>query len=164
MPPASISAAHLQPKIGGAADTGWPQPGAMPAHNADCMRILVSGDATGGAYAVGLRISQPGFTSPLHCHSREDEVFHILEGRLRIWCDGRDIDVGPGDTTALPRGLPHSFQVISATPARLLTTLVPGGLENFFAAVAELGPEHQARLIAISRDYGIEYVGSPPEA
>jgi quercetin dioxygenase-like cupin family protein len=123
-------------------------------------RIVVPGEATRGAYAVWEHESHPGFGPPRHIHHREDEIFHVLEGRLLVWCDGRTYEAGPGDTAALPRGLPHAFKVISATPARMLMTVVPGGFEHFFAAVAGLRlPEEMTALIDVSHGYGLEYVG-----
>ena len=126
------------------------------------MRILVSGEVTCGAYGVWLHTAEPGFSTPRHVHAREDEVFHVLDGRLLLWCDGRETTAGPGDTLALPRGLPHAFRVISDTPARMVMTVVPGGFETFFAAIAGLRlPDDQAHLTTISDRYGLEYVGPP---
>ena len=128
------------------------------------MRIIVPGEATGNAYAVCLNSFQPGAGPSRHVHAREDEIFHILEGRLLVWCDGRTFEAGVGDTALLPRGVPHAFRVVSKRPARVLMTVVPGGFEHFFDAVAKLRlPDEEARLMSISHDYGIGYIGPPLE-
>lgn len=126
------------------------------------MRVIVPGAATGNAYAVYLGSYEPGSGSLRQVHTREEKVFHVLDGRVLVWCDGRATEAGPGDTLALPRGLPHAFRVISDTPARMIMTVVPGGFETFFAAIAGLRlPDDQARLVTISERYGLEYVGPP---
>lgn len=128
------------------------------------MRVVVPGEATGGAYAVWMNLSRPGASPPRHIHHREDEIFHVLEGRLAIWIDGEVFEAGPGDTASLPRGLAHTFRVISETPARMLMTVVPGGFERFFAAVSGLVvPRDMGEVIRISDGYGLEYVGPPLE-
>ena len=135
------------------------------ATGAGAMRVIVPGEATGNAYAVCLGSFEPGSGPGRHVHAREDEILHVLEGRLLLWCDGRVFEAGSGDTAALPRGVPHSFRVISDRPARVLTTVIPGGLEHFLAAAAGLrSPDEQARLAGVGRDYGIEYVNPLPEA
>ena len=140
------------------------QSGHCPAttHDTEAPRILVSGKVTANAYAICLNSFRPGSGPARHVHAHEDEIFHVLQGRLRIWCDGRTFEAGGGDTAALPRGVPHAFRVISDQPARVLTTMIPGGFEGFFAAVAGLRlPDEEARLISISHQYGVEYVGPP---
>ncbi|WP_234818672.1 cupin domain-containing protein [Sinorhizobium fredii] len=42
---------------------------------------------------------------PLHVHRREDEVFHILEGRMRFHIDGRERIAGAGETVIAPKEL-----------------------------------------------------------
>ena len=134
----------------------------VPTFGATEMRVLVPGSAAGGAYGVWMHLSPPGSSPPRHIHHREDEIFHVLEGKLLIWCDGNTYEAGPGDTAALPRGVAHTFRVISDTPARTLMTVVPGGFERFFAAVSGLViPQDMGRLVEISDGYGIEYVGPP---
>lgn len=128
------------------------------------MRVLVPNEAVGGAYGVWTHWSPAGASPPRHIHHREDEIFHVLEGKLLMWCDGNTFEAQPGDTISLPRGIAHTFRVISDTPARTVMTVVPGGFERFFAAVSGLVvPQDMGRLVDISNGYGIEYVGPPLE-
>ena len=46
-------------------------------------------------------------------HRNEDEVFHVLDGRLLLHVDGRDLVAGPGETVMAPRGVPHTYRVES---------------------------------------------------
>ena len=44
-----------------------------------------------------------------HKHDREDELFWIVRGRLRIEYEGgRFVDLGPGDMHVVPRGTMHN--------------------------------------------------------
>ena len=130
----------------------------------DLVRVLVPSEATSNAYAVWVHTAQPGSGPPLHVRMREDEIFHILEGRPCILCDGRSYEASPGDTAALPRGLAHSFRVISATPARKLMTVVLDGFEHFFEAAAEPHlAEDEARVRLIGEEFGVHLVDPPLE-
>ena len=129
---------------------------------ADAARILVSNEATAGAYAVWMQTVAPNGGPGRHIHENEDEVFQVLAGRLLVWCDGQTYEAGPGDTRALPRGVAHAFRVISDHPARLLRTVVPGGFEQIHA-VEDLRPsEDEPRLRQLGGRYGIRYVDPPP--
>ncbi len=55
---------------------------------------------------------------PLHIHRNEDEVFHILEGSMRIQIDGTERIAHAGETVLAPKGKPHSFRVESRDGAR----------------------------------------------
>lgn len=134
----------------------------VPSISGTEMRVVVPAEATAGAYAVWLNISAPGASPPRHIHHREDEVIHVLEGRLAIWIDGQLHEAAPGDTASLPRDVAHTFRVISDTPAHMLMTVVPGGFERFFAAVSGLVvPRDIAEVARISGEYELEIVGPP---
>lgn len=62
-----------------------------------------------------------GDTPPMHVHHREDEVFHILDGRLRFNVGGSEMEAGAGETILAPKGIPHSYRVESEGGAHCLT-------------------------------------------
>jgi uncharacterized cupin superfamily protein len=47
--------------------------------------------------------------APLHRHSREDEISHVLEGELTVQQDDRRDTAGVGGTIVKPRGVFHAF-------------------------------------------------------
>ena len=135
---------------------------------------LVKSDtkSTGGRVAVIEHVSPPGSGSPLHRHTREDEWFYVIEGEL-TFAVGEDVIPAPaGSFVYGPCGIPHTFLVTSATPARFLLVTEPAGFEGFMRALAvpaeELapppppdGPPDMERVIAIAAEYGIEILGPP---
>ncbi len=129
--------------------------------------VKASAAETGGALGLFEGHVPPGDGPPMHLHGREDEVFHIVEGRFRIWCGGRTWDVEPGGVVFLPRGVPHTFRNLGPGTGRLLTTVVPGGFEGFFPLVAERGlsiPGDMPALQELAAAFGLEFVGPPPWA
>ncbi len=54
-----------------------------------------------------------GFSPPRHVHTREDEVFLVLDGDVCFDVDGERRAAGPGTTVYMPRGVPHSFRIQS---------------------------------------------------
>lgn len=42
-----------------------------------------------------------------HHHEREDELFFVVEGRLRMQLRDGDRDLGPGEFIIVPRGVEH---------------------------------------------------------
>lgn len=110
---------------------------------------------------------------PLHVHRNEDEVFHILEGTMRFHVDGNDIVRHSGQTVIAPKGLPHSFRVVSPEGARCLTitrgrdfeqVVREMGTRAAFAGLppaAEPTPEMIAALVESCGRNGIDIVGPP---
>jgi hypothetical protein len=67
-----------------------------------------------------------------------------------------------GDSAVLPRGLPHTFVILSAT-ARYMTLHTPAGFDEFVHAVSDLAVRGQApdraALAAAAAEHGIEILG-----
>jgi mannose-6-phosphate isomerase-like protein (cupin superfamily) len=122
--------------------------------------IRVSAEDSGGAMTV-LEEVPPMVDTPLHVHSREDELFYIVEGEHIITLGERKFRLGPGEAIFAPRGIPHAQRRVEPGVGRELVVLTPGGFEQFFRdlAVAEregtLGPDAYA---AASKRAGISWL------
>lgn len=63
-----------------------------------------------------------------HRHEREDELFWVLEGRLRIDFRDREVWLGPGEMLVVPRGVEHrphaddEVKLVLFEPASTLNT------------------------------------------
>jgi mannose-6-phosphate isomerase-like protein (cupin superfamily) len=116
---------------------------------------------TGGAYAVVEAIVPPEGGPPTHVHHKEDEIFHVLEGEFEIRCGAETLHASKGATAILPRDVPHAFRNVGGREGRLLTTITPGGFEQFFAEVSRevrSMPADANKLLAIARKYSVEFV------
>jgi transcriptional regulator with XRE-family HTH domain len=60
-----------------------------------------------------------GYLYPPAAHAGE-EFGYILDGRLRLSIEGRDVDLEPGDSYHVVSTEPHGYQVLGETPARIL--------------------------------------------
>jgi quercetin dioxygenase-like cupin family protein len=101
----------------------------------------------------------PQIGPPLHIHSREDETFFVLEGEFEFICGDQRNTGGPGTVAFLPRNIPHRFKNVGSTDGRLLITMTPAGVEDFFIAVGKLTPAKQAdlpKIIAMAAEYGLK--------
>lgn len=124
--------------------------------------ITVGKNESGGVIGVCESTVPSGGGPPVHVHHNEDEVIHVIEGNYLFWLDGEIVPVAPGSSIFLPRGVPHTFRVMSAAPGRNLTILTPGGMEEFFVEVAARNlriPDDMAQLLEIAGRYGIEFRG-----
>jgi quercetin dioxygenase-like cupin family protein len=93
--------------------------------------FLVPSEATGGKLSVFIATLPEGFSPPRHVHTREDEIFLVLEGDVTFDLDGRRLLAGPGTSVFMPRGIPHTFRIDSPV-ARLLGVIAPGAFEQLF--------------------------------
>jgi quercetin dioxygenase-like cupin family protein len=94
------------------------------------IELKVESSQSGGDYGVVLWTVRAGEEPPLHTHSREDELVYVVQGQLVARVGDTRVEVGPGAYAALPRGAPHTIEVVG-DQATLLVSFVPGGLERF---------------------------------
>src|SRR6266705_1952892 len=93
--------------------------------------LRATGDQTEGRYAVLELLAPKGFASPLHMHRKEDELFVVLSGEVRVQHGEAVTEAVAGSVIYGPRGVAHAFHVDSAE-ARLLLLFGPAGVEGFF--------------------------------
>ncbi len=120
------------------------------------MRFFATAASTGGRYTVLEQVTPPGWGPPRHIHSREDEIFYILGGSYELQVGDERRVVSAGASAILPRGIPHGFRNMASTPSRLLCIITPGGLEEYFLAVAKSSPPPSPRqLVELARPFGL---------
>ncbi len=93
------------------------------------LKFLRSKDDTGGSLDMFEMTTQPSARMPVpHYHESWDETIYGLSGITTWRVDGKDIDIGPGDSVFIKRGIVHGFSNNSGAPAACLCTLTPGVL------------------------------------
>ena len=131
------------------------------------MTVKVDAARTGGAYMLVECLLTPGFGPPPHIHHADDEAFYILEGEMSGFCGDQTWRGGPGTFVFMPRGIPHTFQVDSSMPARVLQLGNGSGFERFISEAGEPaqaltlpptppGPTEIGRMLATAPKYDIE--------
>lgn len=85
-----------------------------------------------------------GDSPPLHVHHREDEIFHVLEGIVRVRVGDEEHLLYSGDTAVGPKGVPHTYRVESSEGARVLV-MTPG--EDFEGFVRDVGRPASRRAL-----------------
>jgi mannose-6-phosphate isomerase-like protein (cupin superfamily) len=127
------------------------------------MRLIAPAAATGGRYTVMEQVTPPGWGPPRHIHSREDEIFYVLEGAYDLHVGDERRTVSAGASAVLPRNVPHGFRNASPVPSRLLFVIAPGGFEDYFLAIANCSPApNPAQLVELARPFGLTLL--PPGA
>lgn len=96
---------------------------------------------------------------PLHMHPHQEEWFYVMEGQVAFQVGEQRVTLGPGESMLGPRGVPHTFCSVGATPGRLLIAFSPAGkMEQFFRDIHD--PHVQDP--AVWRRYDVEVVGPSP--
>ena len=125
-------------------------------------RLLMAGHHTAGEFALFESSGSRGHNAPKHRHLHASETFIVLEGEILIEVDGAQTTARAGDVAVLPRGLPHTFVIVSET-ARYMTLHTPAGFEAFVREVSELAhtgaAPDRAALVELASGHGIEILG-----
>lgn len=125
-------------------------------------RVIISGQQTGGTYAVIHMLVPPGGGPGPHAHPAIQETFYVLEGEVEFESDGGTYVAAAGAFIHIPvNGPVHRFKNKSDQPARLLCTVMPAGLDAFFVEVAQLAntapgskEDMQKKMEALAAKYG----------
>ena len=127
--------------------------------------IKISSRDTGGAFAVFEGRTRPLHGPPLHRHRDQDEHWYVVDGEFRFEVDGQEILAGAGATVFAPKGSRHTFQNVGTARGRIVTTVVPGGLDLFFEELETVAPRgtapDPAKMLPIFEKYNLELLGPP---
>ena len=135
----------------------------------DLYRFLVTGAESGGACFAMEAIVPPGGGPPPHIHRNEDETFYVVEGEIEFLLGDEIVTGGVGDFVNVPRGTVHRFHNAGTTPARMILTFSPAGIEGFFEETLERALDTSqtggddieavaARYVEAAPRYGLEFV------
>ena len=135
--------------------------------------IITSGAETNGTFAtIDMWVPPNGGPGP-HAHKDIEETFYVLDGEVEFKSETQTYIGTKGSYINIPLGgAVHCFKNKSDKPARLLCTVRPAGLDDFFKEIGKpiksdntptlpLSDEEKARLQAIAVKYGQELF--PPD-
>lgn len=121
--------------------------------------MKTNGKSTHDAYSL-FEYAVPPETNgpPPHIHTREDESFICLAGRLEVSLGGEEFTLEYGDYLYLPRNVVHTFRNPYADEARVVSVVSPAGLEAYYQALGELppGPKDISMIRPIMEEFGIQ--------
>jgi Uncharacterized conserved protein, contains double-stranded beta-helix domain len=127
--------------------------------------VKVSADDSEKTLAFFHLVAPPMSGPPRHVHTREDELFYVLEGELVFELDGERHTARTGDTVYLRRGVVHAYQNFTDSTARLLIATTPGEFCGFFEDLSAATPPgalpEPERLNDIATKFGITMLGPP---
>lgn len=102
-------------------------------------RIVVSGEETDGAFAVIEMTVPPGAGPNPHSHTAINESFFVIEGELSFQTEAGKYLGKKNALINIPTGgMVHGFKNLTDKPAKVLCTVMPAGLENFFRDMEEV--------------------------
>ncbi len=93
--------------------------------------VLLDSQATNGQLTVGRFAVSKGEAPPFHLHTREDEIFMLINGTALLWLGEEQMELSEGGIVYLPKNIPHGYRITSNT-ADLLMIATPAGIEEMF--------------------------------
>lgn len=122
--------------------------------------IKLSAKDTNGKFSLIEQNNNPGVGIPPHVHENEDEVFHVLTGKVEMMVGEESTTLSAGDMIFCPRGVPHSWKVVGEDKARAMLSIFPAGLEGMFEELSKLpaGPPDLEKVGKICGKYKLRFV------
>lgn len=122
--------------------------------------VKLSSEETDGDVYLVEGIMPEGSIVPLHIHTKEDEIFHILEGCVELVLGEQTFVGNVGDIIFLPRGVKHGIKTLGKHNARVLNYVIPGkNFEDFFTQMNEYGKDITSEQRSdLANKYGITFL------
>ncbi|HEY2194662.1 MAG TPA: cupin domain-containing protein [Actinomycetospora sp.] len=92
--------------------------------------VKATGEDTEGRVSVMEQAAPVGLVVAPHTHDGEDEMFHVLAGRVGGRCGDDEFTAHPGGFIFLPRDVEHSLWVLGDEPVRMLTICGPAKFDR----------------------------------
>ena len=141
---------------------GGGQPFALPTRGGGTVKLATT--ASGGTLSVFELVIESGEGPGLHVHSREHELWYVLEGEFRFLLGDALVHQPTGGLAFGPRGTPHTFQNIGPGSGRLLVITGPsglGGVSSSSTTGERPVPTTPMPLKAAAHVGGLHFVGPP---
>jgi len=139
----------------------------VPANGYAEVRVSRRNLAGNDRFSTGVQEIAPMSRVRAHAHDAHEEILFFYEGRGRVVVDGVSHEVVPGTTVYVGPLVSHEIINECEAPLRMMWTLMPGGLEDFFQAIGRprkpgaAAPEPFARPADVAR-IEAETVFAPP--
>ncbi|NNC49912.1 MAG: quercetin 2,3-dioxygenase [Flaviramulus sp.] len=126
----------------------------------DFQTLKLTGKDTNGLFTLIEEENDPGTMIPLHVHTKEDEVFKVLEGEMELTVGDKTTILKAGDLAFGPRGVPHSWKIVGEKKAKVILSVFPSGIEDMFEELGTLppGPPDFPKVAEICGRYGINFI------
>jgi len=122
--------------------------------------VKLTGEDTGGAFALIEQSNPAGVGVPMHVHANEDELFHVVEGSMEFTTQGKTHVATAGTSVFLPRNIPHSFVTVGDVQVKTLLMVFPAGAEKMLYELNDLpaGPPDMEKVLEICGRYGVTFI------
>jgi mannose-6-phosphate isomerase-like protein (cupin superfamily) len=106
---------------------------------------ILQADASGGALVWELLLAPGGRVPSSHAHPRQEEMFTVIQGRMRFRVGWRRLLAEPGDTVVVAPGKSHHFANPGPVPARVEVRTSPAlRMADLLETAAALAREQHA--------------------
>jgi mannose-6-phosphate isomerase-like protein (cupin superfamily) len=119
------------------------------------IRIVATAAQTNGVIGAFVTDEVPASQGPAHVHTREAELYYVIEGSYRFYVGDDTFDVGPGGTVSVPIGVSSRYDNVGTTQGHMLVTELPGGFEQFFLDIDRTKADTPAKIWALEKARGI---------
>jgi quercetin dioxygenase-like cupin family protein len=134
------------------------------------LRILLDEQQTHEAYDLIEGFFPEGTQTPLHLHTKYDELIYVLEGAFSVYTHNGMVTLSPGEHVFIPQNTPHVLAASSKSANRALYIASPSGFAKLLrmAGIPDLAeglppgqPNDMGLFIELSKESGDIILGSP---
>lgn len=134
------------------------------------LRILADERQTESRYDLVEGDFSAGTQTPLHLHTRYDELIYVQEGEFTLYTDAGTVVLAAGESFLVPRNTSHVVEASGPRSNRAVTIASPSGLARLVrtvgipeetAGVPPPAPNDMGLFIQLSGETGDVIQGAP---
>lgn len=119
------------------------------------LAVHASAAKTGGTFGAWDTHTPAGKGPAGHTHTRETELFRVIDSTYHFVCGADEFDAPPGTVVALPQHIPHKWWNIGDGPGLMMAMVAPGGAEQLFLDIAAEGANNPPAIARLEASVGI---------
>lgn len=89
--------------------------------------VIARPEDTGGQFGAAFVYGGKGASAPFLAHDREHTFLYMFEGQLQLWLPDETQILVPGDSVAVPPGVPYAYRMLAHTNRFLSWTTAGDG-------------------------------------
>jgi quercetin dioxygenase-like cupin family protein len=97
----------------------------------------------------------PGAAVPVHKHDQAEQVLYFLSGCCTVSISRQKIEVKPGTTVHVPKGVDHGIVNTGKTASSFLEVTTPPGFQEAFRSMSKLSDPTPQAIAKIARQHDI---------
>lgn len=113
--------------------------------------LQTKSDTNGTLLQLEIAVEADQSGAPPHIHTKQSEIFTVLEGSFHAVVEGRERIIRTGETITIPAGVVHQYDTKHGEAVKMIVELKPAlDSESFFEGLSEASNDNNSMILKLA--------------